>query len=115
MSHTGIDYITDFEHRVITADHIQWRKHAAKNFDKVLQLVMLFSNEINPKCIFCGRLSLNYSSIATLSRHYKGGHKNQVIEYYIENITKIEPEKIIQLSENRKMILGTTIGEIKNC
>ena len=98
MSLAGYDHITNHTDMII-ADHTHWRIHAYRNFDKVLDLILLFTCKKKPKCIFCGDQSLNYTSLANLGAHYRYTHKTQCILYYIDEIIKISPEKMEKLYE----------------
>lgn len=96
MSRTGIDHITNHA-EMITADDAHWCGHAHRNFDKVLNLVLLFTCKKKPKCIFCGDQSLSYSSLAKLAAHYRYAHKTQCVLYYLDEIIKIKPAKLEKL------------------
>jgi len=98
MSRTG--FVLNKNHTsMITADHVFWIKYAYRNFDKVLKLILLFVCVEKPKCVFCEKNSLNYTSLSSLTAHYRQSHKHQCVMYYLENIIKIEPEKIKELYE----------------
>lgn len=90
-----------------------WRKFARENLEYVVENVISFCSPLKPRCIFCGKHSFTYSSIRTLTRHLKGSHVaynqnnvknegNQVIEFYIEKLTKIKPSR---MDEIRKTVL----------
>ena len=101
MSLTGYDHITGHHSPIIT-DHKHWRINAYKNLGKVVKLILLFSCSEKPLCIFCGKHSLNYNSLASLAAHYRDAHKHQCVSHYLDEIIKIEPEKIKRLYEKNR-------------
>lgn len=106
MSKTGFDHLAGYSHS-ITADHSQWIKHIYRNFDQALEIILTITtpNIINDNeklhCIICGSSSLNYQSIATLSKHLKFNHKFQIVKYYLDNIIKLTPAELKTILDSK--------------
>jgi hypothetical protein len=109
MSFTGYDHLTGYYNsEIITADHSHWIKYIYRNFDLALEIILEITTpniieENNEKlhCVICGPLSLNYQSIATLSKHYKFNHKFQLVKYFLNNIVSMKPATLKEILDEK--------------
>lgn len=69
-----------------------WRWYIKNNFTKGIKILIILSEDL--KCLVCGELSLNFTSKASLARHYRFTHFHDTINYILNNILTQDPKKL---------------------
>jgi len=94
--YSGHDHLTGYNEK-IDADYKYWVSYVYKNFDTALKIVMQTMTNDKLICFICEDYSLNFHTLGSLASHYRGTHKQRIIDYYIKHLIKKTPEQLKEM------------------
>lgn len=75
-----------------TASHRFCRDYVKKNILKGIKILVILSDDLH--CLVCGNISRNYKSKGSLAYHLQFDHFWQTVDYIINKILTMEPDKL---------------------